>query len=799
MTEPVTLPDNVVPVLPLRDIVVFPYMVTPLFVGRPRSIRALEWALEHERQIFLVTQRDPKIDDPQPADLYQTGVLGQVAQMLKLPDGTVKVLVEGKVRARCLNFEYSDEYIYAHLETIPEVEQGSNEKTALMRSVNVTFENYAGLSKKIPPEMVTTIAGIEEVSRFADTVAAQVNVAITDKQKLLEEADPLRRLEGLLGLLEREVEILQIEKKIRNRVKSQMERSQKEYYLNEQMRAIQKELGEKDEFKQEIRELEERIEKARMSKEATEKALGELRKLKMMSPMSAEAAVVRNYVDWLVSLPWRKGTRDRIDLKRAEEILEADHYGLEKVKERILEYLAVQALVKKIKGPILCLVGPPGVGKTSLGRSVARAMGRKFIRISLGGVRDEAEIRGHRRTYIGAMPGKVVQGLRKIGVRNPVFLLDEVDKMSTDFRGDPSSALLEVLDPEQNHTFGDHFLDIDYDLSPVMFIATANNLHAIPGPLRDRMEVIRIEGYTEEEKLSIAERYLLPKQITSHGLKPEQVRFSEAAVREILRRYTREAGVRNLERELATICRKIAREVVRNGVSGGFQVGAQQIRKYLGVPRYSFGVKESEHRIGLVNGLAWTEVGGELLTIEVTVLSGQGKLTVTGKLGEVMRESAQAALSYVRSRWAELGLEQDFYGKVDLHIHVPEGAIPKDGPSAGITMATALVSALTSQSVDQDLAMTGEITLRGRVLAIGGLKEKLLAAKRAGITRVLIPKENEKHLEEVPSVIRRALQIVPVGHMDEVLAEAFPNHFPVAVVSVDDNAFSAVAEPPVHH
>jgi len=799
-TLPQPVADNVIPVLPLRDIVVFPYMVTPLFVGRPRSIHALEWAIEHSRQIFLVTQRDPKIDDPQPEDLYQTGVLGQVAQMLKLPDGTVKVLVEGKTRALSLGFDYTDEYIHARLEEVPEVEQLSAEQTALMRSVNVTFENYAGLSKKIPPEMVTAIAGIEDVSRFADTIAAQVNVSIADKQKILEELDPLLRLEGLLGLLEREVEILQIEKKIRSRVKSQMERSQKEYYLNEQMRAIQKELGEKDEFKQEMRELEERIQKCRMSKEATDKAHAELRKLKMMSPMSAEAAVVRNYIDWLVSLPWRKGTRDRIDLKHAEDILEADHYGLEKVKERILEYLAVQALVKKIKGPILCLVGPPGVGKTSLGRSIARAMNRKFIRISLGGVRDEAEIRGHRRTYIGAMPGKVVQGLRKIGVRNPVFLLDEVDKMSTDFRGDPSSALLEVLDPEQNHTFGDHFLDVDYDLSSVMFIATANNLHAIPGPLRDRMEVIRIEGYTEEEKLGIAERYLLPKQIESHGLKPEQVRFSEAAVREILRRYTREAGVRNLERELATICRKIAREVVRSGGgSGNFQVGAQQVRKYLGVPRYSFGVKEAEHRIGLVNGLAWTEVGGELLTIEVTVLPGQGKLTVTGKLGEVMRESAQAALSYVRSRWEELGLERDFYGKVDIHIHVPEGAIPKDGPSAGITMATALVSALTSHSIDQDLAMTGEITLRGRVLAIGGLKEKLLAAKRAGITRVLIPKENEKNLEEVPAVIKRALQIVPVAHMDEVLDEAFPGHFPVAAPTPVESGFAAPSEPPVHH
>jgi ATP-dependent Lon protease len=535
-----------------------------------------------------------------------------------------------------------------------------------------------------------------------------------------------------------------------------------------------------------------------MSKEATEKAQGELRKLKMMSPMSAEATVVRNYVDWLVSLPWRKGTRDRLDLSRAEEILEADHYGLEKVKERILEYLAVQVLMKKIKGPILCLVGPPGVGKTSLGRSVARAMGRKFIRVSLGGVRDEAEIRGHRRTYIGAMPGKVIQSLRKVGERNPVFLLDEIDKMSTDFRGDPSSALLEVLDPEQNHTFSDHFLDVDYDLSSVMFVATANTLHAIPGPLRDRMEVIHIEGYTEEEKVNIAERYLIPKQIKAHGLKLDQVKFSDAALREILRRYTREAGVRNLERELASICRKIAREVAKTGTMAGYQVGAQQVRKYLGVPRFSFGVKEAEHRVGLANGLAWTEVGGELLTVEATVMPGQGRLTVTGKLGEVMRESAQAALSYVRSRWLELGLEKDFYSKIDIHIHVSEGAIPKDGPSAGITMATALVSALTGRTIDQNLAMTGEITLRGRILPIGGLKEKLLAAKRAGITKVLIPKDNEKHLEEVPSTVRRTLQILPVNHMDEVLSEAIQGRLE-RIAETEETGFSPDPEVSVHH
>ena len=775
MTAFADLPDGSstpFPVLPLRDIVIFPHMVTPLFVGRPRSIKALEWALERDRFIYLVTQRDPKVDDPQPDELYPVGTLGQVVQMLKLPDGTVKVLVEGKLRARTLQLDQHEEITFALLDGTPDDDTRSAELTALMRSVNTAFETYAGLSKKVPAEMVATIAAIDAPGRFADTIAAHLNVQIGDKQQILEVTDPGRRLEELFALLGRENEILQIEKKIRSRVKTQMERSQKEYYLNEQMRAIQKELGEKDEFKQELRELEERIAKGRLSREAKGKAEGELRKLRMMSPMSAEATVVRNYLDWLLALPWRKGTRDRLDLKVAEEVLEADHYGLEKVKERILEYLAVQVLTRQLKGPILCLVGPPGVGKTSLGRSIARSMGRKFLRVSLGGVRDEAEIRGHRRTYIGAMPGKIVQGLRKVGERNPVFLLDEIDKMSTDFRGDPSSALLEVLDPEQNHAFADHFLDVDYDLSQIFFIATANTLHAIPGPLRDRMEVIRIEGYTEEEKLNIATRYLIPKQVAAHGLKPGQALFSEAALREIIRRYTREAGVRSLEREVATICRKIARDVVGGRPAGAHQVGLQQVRRYLGVPRFSYGVKESTHQVGLANGLAWTETGGELLTVEVSVMPGQGKLTVTGKLGEVMRESAQAALSYVRSRGESLGLERDFYSRLDLHIHVPEGAIPKDGPSAGITMATALASALSGRCVDQDLAMTGEITLRGRILPIGGLKEKLLAAKRAGIKRVLIPLDNRKHLEEVPVAVRRALTIIPVGHMDEVLALA---------------------------
>ncbi len=787
------------PVLPLRDIVIFPHMVTPLFVGRPKSIQALEWAMEHDKNVLLVTQKDPKTDDPVAEDLFELGTLGHVVQMLKLPDGTVKVLVEGKVRARLESIDFTDDCIFGRILTLPDSESLSPEQEALMRSVNNTFETYASLSKKIPPEMVSSISSVEDAGRFADTVVAHLNVQISDKQDILEELEPLGRLEKLLALMEREVEILQIEKKIRNRVKSQMERSQKEYYLNEQMRAIQKELGEKDEFKQELLELEEKIEKARMSKEATEKANGELRKLKMMSPMSAEATVVRNYIDWLVALPWRKGSKDEIDLNHAEEILEADHYGLEKVKERILEYLAVQALVKKIKGPILCLVGPPGVGKTSLGRSVARAMGRKFIRVSLGGVRDEAEIRGHRRTYIGAMPGKIIQGLRKVGTRNPVFLLDEIDKMSTDFRGDPSSALLEVLDPEQNHTFGDHFLDVDYDLSSVMFIATADTLPAIPGPLRDRMEIIRLEGYTEEEKVHIAERYLIPKQLETHGLQDRQVSFSDAALREIIRRYTREAGVRSLEREIATICRKVAREVVKaNQADKVFKVGGPQIKKFLGVPRFSFGVKDEEHRVGLVNGLAWTEVGGELLMVEATVIPGQGKITITGKLGEVMRESAQAALSYVRSRWAQLGLEKDFHSKIDFHIHVPEGAIPKDGPSAGITMATALVSALTGRSVDQDLAMTGEITLRGRVLSIGGLKEKLLAAKRAGIRRVLIPQENKKNLEEVPQTILRALKVIPVEHMDQVLYEALIDSFVLAPGTKDPD-YPLDAEKSVHH
>jgi ATP-dependent Lon protease len=761
------------PLIPLRDIVIFPAMVTPLFVGRPRSIQALEAANTEQRLIFLTTQRDPKIDDPLQNDLYEIGVIGQIIQLLKLPDGTVKVLIEGKERARIVALEERPECLYAKVVLEEELLEDSDEIEAMSRSVLAAFESYINLSKKIPPEMFSSISGITAAGRLADAIIPQLNVKVADKQQIMEQINPLLRLENLLTLLEHELQILGIEKKIRSRVKSQMERSQKEYYLNEQMRAIQKELGEKDDFKQELRELEERINTAGLSKEAKEKALAELRKLKLMSPMSAEATVVRNYIDWIVSIPWKKASKDRHDLQRAEKILDADHYGLQKVKERILEYLAVQAQVKKIKGPIICLLGPPGVGKTSLGRSIAKALERKFARISLGGVRDEAEIRGHRRTYIGAMPGKIIQGMRKTGVTNPVFLLDEIDKMSTDFRGDPSSALLEVLDPEQNHTFSDHFLDVEYDLSAVMFIATANSLHTIPRALLDRMEIIRVEGYSEEEKLHIARRYLLPKQLEAHGFAANQIKFSNSAIYEIIRYYTREAGVRNLEREIAAICRKLTRRLLAAHTSKkNVTVTSRQVGSFLGIHTYSYGALEIENMVGIATGLAWTAVGGETLTIETTILPGSGKLTVTGKLGEVMRESSQAALSYVRSRWQELSLEKDFYQRLDIHIHIPEGATPKDGPSAGITMATAIASALTGRAVDRALAMTGEITLRGRVLAIGGLKEKLLAAKRAGIIRVLIPEENRKDLTEIPATVQRGLTIIPVSHMDQVLAAA---------------------------
>ena len=760
------------PLLPLRDIVIFPFMVVPLFVGRKQSIGALEKAADEDKMIFLTSQKDPKVDTPEEEDLYRVGTVGKVVQLLKLPDGTVKVLVEGVWRGAMSAFVSHDDLLQAQVNPLEEVIADSSELEAVMRAINSTFESYVALSKKVPVEVSSTISGIEDPSRLADTVAGHLQIPIADKQEILEILDPAQRLEHLLVLLEQEIEILQVESRIRSRVKSQMERSQKEYYLNEQMRAIQKELGEQDEFKQEILQFEAQIKKKRMSKEATEKIHAELRKLKMMSPMSAEATVVRNYIEWLLALPWQKGTKDRHDLIKAEEILEADHYGLKKVKERVLEYLAVQALVKQIKGPILCLVGPPGVGKTSLGQSIAKALQRKFVRVSLGGVRDEAEIRGHRRTYIGAMPGKIVQGLRKAGVNNPVFMLDEIDKMSTDFRGDPSSALLEVLDPEQNNSFADHFLDVDYDLSQVLFVATANNLHAIPRPLHDRLEIIRIEGYSEEEKLHIARRYLLQKQIKAHGLKADHIHFSDRAIYEIIRLYTRESGVRSLDRNIASVMRKLAKKALLEGTDKVFRVGENQVKQYLGVAQYQYGMREKEDQVGVATGLAWTETGGELLSIEVTTLPGQGKLTITGQLGEVMQESAQAAMSYIRSRWSELQLSEDFYSKLDIHLHVPEGAVPKDGPSAGITIATALASALTGRKVKKDLAMTGEVTLRGRVLAIGGLKEKLLAARRGGITKVLIPFENKKNLTEISPQVVKSLTIVTVDHMDTVLDHA---------------------------
>ncbi|MDY0189334.1 MAG: endopeptidase La [Desulfuromonas sp.] len=762
-----------IPLLPLRDIVIFPEMVTPLFVGRPHSIRALEVAMEGERLIFLVAQNDADVDEPELEDLYQVGTIAKISQLLKLPDGTVKLLVEGQYRASVCELIEAKDYVLVTYTQVEETRAEALESEALVRSVRTLFKSYVTLSRKVPSEVVSAVENISEAGLLADTVAAHLSLRVDEKQEILELVDIGSRLEALLELMEREVEILKIERKIRKRVKNQMERTQKEYYLNEQMRAIQKELGDKDDFKQELKDIEERIAKQKMPREAVDKANSELRKLKMMSPMSAEATVVRNYIDWLLDLPWQKSTRDSSDIDKAETILNADHYGLEKVKERILEHLAVQALVKKVKGPILCLVGPPGVGKTSLGQSIARAINRKFVRISLGGVRDEAEIRGHRRTYIGAMPGKIIQSMKKVGVRNPVFLLDEIDKMSTDFRGDPSAALLEVLDPEQNKNFGDHFIDLDYDLSHVMFVATANSLQGIPAPLLDRMEIVQLDGYCEEEKVQIARNHLLDKQLTEHGLAPGKVNFTPAALTEVIRRYTRESGVRDLERRIAAICRKIARQMVVNkDQKAHWRIGVAQVHKFLGVPPYSHGKKDQSSLCGVATGLAWTAAGGEILMIEVLQLAGQGKLTVTGKLGEVMQESAQAAFAYVRSRWQELGLEADFYRNIDIHIHVPEGAIPKDGPSAGITIATAIASALTGRLVDCRLGMTGEINLRGEVLPIGGLKEKLLAARRAGLEKILIPEENERNLKEIPPHLLKTLDITCVAHMDEVLAQA---------------------------
>ncbi|TBR39689.1 MULTISPECIES: endopeptidase La [Dyella] len=779
------------PVLPLRDVVVYPHMVIPLFVGRDKSMRALERAMEGERQILLVAQKSPDIDDPAVGDLHEVGTLAGVLQLLKLPDGTVKVLVEGQARVSVEKYQEDGGMLLATSRIIePVYSNKERELDVVSRTLISLFEQLVKQSRKLPPEVLATLSGIDDPSRVADSIAAHLSVRMADKQRVLETADVGQRLELLIGLVDGEMDLQQVEKRIRGRVKSQMEKSQREYYLNEQMKAIQKELGESEDGPNEIEELQKKIDAAGMPKAVLAKARQEFSKLRQMSPMSAEATVVRNYLDWLVGVPWKKRSKVRKDLQLAQEVLDADHFGLEKVKERILEYLAVQQRVNTMKGPILCLVGPPGVGKTSLGQSIAKATNRKFVRMSLGGVRDEAEIRGHRRTYIGSMPGRIVQNLNKIGTRNPLFVLDEIDKMSMDFRGDPSSALLEVLDPEQNHSFNDHYLEVDLDLSEVMWIATANSLN-IPGPLLDRMEVIRIPGYTEDEKLAIALRYLLPKQLKANGLKPEELSVAEEAVRDIVRYYTRESGVRNLEREISKICRKVVKEITlgaakvsskavaksaavktskaKTKTPGKVVVNSANLDQYLGVRRFDFGRKEQQNEVGLVTGLAWTQVGGDLLSIEASVVSGKGRLVHTGQLGDVMKESIQAALSVVRARAERLGIEPDFHEKLDIHIHVPEGATPKDGPSAGIAMCTALVSALTKVPVRSEVAMTGEITLRGRVLPIGGLKEKLLAAHRGGITTVIIPDENKKDLADIPSNITSSLDIHPVRWIDEVL------------------------------
>jgi ATP-dependent Lon protease len=775
------------PLLPLRDIVIFPNMVAPLFVGREKSIKALEYAMGQDKIIFLATQRKAKTDTPSEKDIFRTGAVATILQLLRLPDGTVKALVEGKKRGQIDKFVSNPDFFMVQVEEIPEETEKDVQIEALMRSTSQAFEKYAKLNKKISQEMVLSVSSIDEPGRLADTIASHMPFKIEYKQNLLESIPHFKRLELLYSYISGEIEIIQTEHRIKGRVKKQMEKTQREYYLNEQMRAIQKEMGEKDDFRSELAELQKRIKRKRMSREGASKVRAEFKKLKLMSPMSAEATVVRNYIDWLLSLPWYDRTKDKLDIDAATQILDEDHYGLEKPKERILEYLAVQALVKKIKGPILCFVGPPGVGKTSLSKSIARALGRNFIRLSLGGVRDEAEIRGHRRTYIGALPGKIVQSLRKAKSNNPVFCLDEVDKMSMDFRGDPSAALLEVLDPEQNFAFNDHYLDVDYDLSEVLFITTANTLFTIPPALQDRMEIIRLPGYTEFDKLNIAKQFLIKKQYEANGLQPENIHFTDGAIYEIIRRYTKEAGVRNLEREIASVCRKVAKEVVKQGPDTHIKVMEPSIAKYLGVPKFHYGRTEEKDEIGLAVGLAWTEVGGELLGIEAATMPGKGGLTITGKLGEVMQESAQAALTYVRSRATALELNPNFYKKLDIHVHVPEGAIPKDGPSAGITMATAIASALIKVPVRKDLAMTGEITLRGRVLPIGGLKEKVLAAHRGLVKRVLIPKENAKDIKEIPGKILKEVDLVLVEHMDEVLKHAL-------VVDDPEKLFSKLEE-----
>ncbi|WDE13623.1 endopeptidase La [Thalassomonas haliotis] len=757
-----------IPVLALRDVVVYPQMVIPLFVGREKSIRCLDIAMDNDKQIFLVAQKDASVDDPTEEDVYLTGTVATILQMLKLPDGTVKVLVEGVQRAEIKQFVQTTEYFTADIEFLTPIASAEGESEVLVRSAISQFEGYVKLNKKIPPEVLTSVSGIDDPEQLADTMAAHMPLKLLDKQKVLEINDVAERLEYLMALMEGEIDLLQVEKKIRTRVKKQMEKSQREYYLNEQMKAIQKELGEMDDVPDEAEQMTKRIDEAQMPKEAKEKTLAELQKLKMMSPMSAEATVVRSYIDWMISVPWKKRSKLKRNLKLAEEVLEKDHYGLEKVKERIIEYLAVQQRVNQLKGPILCLVGPPGVGKTSLGQSIAKSTGRKYVRMALGGVRDEAEIRGHRRTYIGSLPGKLIQKIAKVGVKNPLFLLDEIDKMASDMRGDPASALLEVLDPEQNSSFNDHYLEVDYDLSDVMFVATSNSMN-IPGPLLDRMEVIRLSGYTEDEKLNIATRHLLTKQIERNGLKPAEIEIDESAIIGIIRYYTREAGVRSLEREISKLCRKAVKAILLDKSLKKVVISQENLQEFLGVQRFDYGKADDENRIGLVTGLAWTEVGGELLTIETASVPGKGKLTYTGSLGDVMQESIQAAMTVVRSRQETLRINNDFHEKRDIHVHVPEGATPKDGPSAGIGMCTALVSSLTGNPVKADVAMTGEITLRGEVLAIGGLKEKLLAAHRGGIKTVVIPKDNERDLKEIPENVKADLAIHPVKWIDEVL------------------------------
>ncbi|MDI7942185.1 endopeptidase La [Vibrio parahaemolyticus] len=759
-----------IPVLPLRDVVVYPHMVIPLFVGREKSISCLETAMETNKQVLLVAQKQADTDEPTVDDLFEVGTVATILQLLKLPDGTVKVLVEGQQRAKINHFKESD-FFLAEAEFIVTPELDEREQEVIVRSAINQFEGFIKLNKKIPPEVLTSLNGIDEAARLADTIAAHMPLKLVDKQQVLEIIDVTERLEFLMGQMESEIDLLQVEKRIRGRVKKQMEKSQREYYLNEQMKAIQKELGEMEDAPDEFETLQKKIDESKMPQEAREKTEQELQKLKMMSPMSAEATVVRSYIDWMVSVPWTKRSKVKKNLAKAEEILNEDHYGLERVKERILEYLAVQNRINKLKGPILCLVGPPGVGKTSLGRSIASATGRKYVRMALGGVRDEAEIRGHRRTYIGSLPGKLIQKMSKVGVKNPLFLLDEIDKMSSDMRGDPVSALLEVLDPEQNNSFNDHYLEVDYDLSDVMFVATSNSMN-IPGPLLDRMEVIRLSGYTEDEKLNIAKRHLVEKQVQRNGLKPNEIVIEDSAIIGIIRYYTREAGVRGLEREISKICRKAVKNILLDKDIKSVTVTMDNLKEYLGVQRFDYGKADESNRIGQVTGLAWTEVGGDLLTIETQSMPGKGKLTQTGSLGDVMQESIQAAMTVVRSRADKLGINSDFYEKKDIHVHVPEGATPKDGPSAGTAMCTALVSALTGNPVKAEVAMTGEITLRGEVLPIGGLKEKLLAAHRGGIKTVLIPKDNERDLEEIPENVIADLQVIPVQWIDEVLKVA---------------------------